>query len=98
MERLKEVTEKICEMKKSEIFETAGWFIGVAALGLAYAWFGYQLVIVLMLSFWGRNLERKAAEYSRLEYEIKNSGVKQCDNPIKKSKFQQRLEDAAKRK
>lgn len=35
-----------------------GTIIGLLAMGLAWYWFGWQLVVVLMLAIWGNNVER----------------------------------------
>lgn len=51
-------------MNKNKIFVIAGSIISLAAMSLAWYWFGWKLVVVLMLFGWGSNLERFKNETS----------------------------------
>lgn len=37
-----------------------GMLIGIVAMVLAFIWFGWKLVVVLLLAMWGNNIERFA--------------------------------------
>lgn len=37
---------------------TLGMLIGLASMVLCWYWYGWKLVVIIMLAIWGNNLER----------------------------------------